>query len=66
MFRIVLQRSYVLSGGNVETNRCRRKRLITKDLTMNWDRRIASVAPYAATAIAMLLVFMVFGAYFQY
>lgn len=40
--------------------------LIAKDLTMNWDHRIAKVAPYAATAIAILLAFMVFAGYFQY
>ncbi len=33
---------------------------------MNWDHRIAKVAPYAATAVALLLGFMVFAGYFQY
>ncbi len=37
-----------------------------KEMIMNWDHRIAKVAPYAATAIALLLAFMVFAGYFQY
>jgi hypothetical protein len=35
-------------------------------MMMNWDRRLARVAPYAATAIALFLGFMVFAGYFQY
>jgi len=44
----------------------RRRYRIAKEMIMNWDRRIAKVAPYAATAIALLLGFMVFAGYFQY
>jgi hypothetical protein len=33
---------------------------------MNWDQRIAKIAPYAAVAVAVLLTFMVFSGYFQY
>jgi hypothetical protein len=32
---------------------------------MNWDHMIATVAPYAATAIAFLIGFGTFAAYFH-
>ena len=44
----------------------RQKHPTAKERTMTWDHRIAKVAPYAATAIAMLLGLMVFAGYFQY
>lgn len=32
---------------------------------MNWDGRIAQIAPYVAVATAFGLMFLVFAAYFQ-
>ena len=32
---------------------------------MNWDHRIATVAPYAALTIAFVVGFATFAAYFQ-
>ncbi|TVR98431.1 MAG: hypothetical protein EA406_06700 [Rhodospirillales bacterium] len=36
-----------------------------KRIMMNWDARIARIAPYAAIAAAFALTFLVFAAYFQ-
>ena len=33
---------------------------------MNWDQRIASVAPYAAVTVAVLLTMFVFRGYVQF
>lgn len=34
-------------------------------IMMNWDGRIAQIAPYVAVATAFGLMFLVFAAYFQ-
>ena len=34
-------------------------------IMMNWDGRIAQIAPYVAVAAAFALMFLVFAAYFQ-
>jgi hypothetical protein len=55
----------LIEGAPVPEKADRQTTGIVERIEMNWDHMIATVAPYGALAVAFLIAFGTFAAYFQ-